>query len=534
MDAFEDGVKFMLITSRFLNDTWIFNSSSNTCSAFGNNTSSAQCKSLRGGFFDVASSTTARNFTNATSAGAALGDTLILDDTRHDWVNPWVTDNITLGDAMLAEYPLGMAGENGVYATQASIGVSSNSTLLNALKAAGHIASRSYGWFWGLNSANPSMQMDGSIVFGGYDTAKIDDINNSITGSIAQSTEKCRGGMAVTIFDVYLDFPNGTSYSMLDSLTLSACIELDWPVVMSLPSSPVFDGDNPSSFTAMSKTQWIDRESSPGISFWGLLYPADDVYQGALTVNVNNQLNVTIPNDILVVPPQYVDSNGTIQTNNSVRELLLNGNAASTAQDTLFLGRQFFSAAYLMVDLDNEQFTMWKANPTTSSELVSVGNSSTCTTPKPSPPTASTNFGPIHDGLKQYMVTQKLATIVPAVVGSLFVAAAVFAILVFLFQKRRLRKLSKQKKNAMLAPLTDPSSHHPGPGDPHGGYHREQYTPVHEMSDAQLYEAAAARFEARELPSEAKPAEMHVRNTSDWRYVYRPKRGVAPAELGSP
>ena len=127
----------------------------------------------------------------------------------------------------------------GRFDTQANIGLGLNSTLLNALIADGRIASRSYSYWWGLNSATLTSAMDGQLVFGGYDAAKA--MGPKITQKILPWTVACPSGMLVTVFNMGLSFPNGTRADMLAPSVVSACLQPDWPFLMSPRYDPFYE-----------------------------------------------------------------------------------------------------------------------------------------------------------------------------------------------------------------------------------------------------------------------------------------------------
>lgn len=54
-------------------------------------------------------------------------------------------------------------------------------------------------------------------------------------------------------------------------------------------------------------------------------------------------------------------------------DLVIDSLQAEEASKFAHLGWQFFSSAYLMVNQDANQFTLWKANPTALEDLVAVG-----------------------------------------------------------------------------------------------------------------------------------------------------------------
>jgi hypothetical protein len=140
-------------------------------------------------------------------------------------------------------------------------GLGSNSTILNALKTSGQIASRS----WSRTGATTSTQLNGSFVFVGYDRAKVSGAN--YTRSLSSSKSSCSTSMLVTITDIVLYFPNGTGASLFDgaqSVAMAACIVPDYPVLMTMPLDSYF-----SSFESFTNTSFTDR--SFGEYYYGML-----------------------------------------------------------------------------------------------------------------------------------------------------------------------------------------------------------------------------------------------------------------------
>lgn len=218
----------------YLNNTWLFNASFPDCF---DRTSDTQCLTIRGGLYDPSKSATALNEHTATDAGGDASDTERAIGT-HIWYSEWAKDSLQAGNATLENFPIGMPGFDfaGIVNTQANIGLGRNSTILNALKDANLISSRTYSYWWGLNSAAEANSMDGQIVFGGYDAAKVKGAN--FTQKLLPSSLACPSGMYLTVTNMELGFPNGTKADMLAPSTLSACIRLDWPAIASLRYDP--------------------------------------------------------------------------------------------------------------------------------------------------------------------------------------------------------------------------------------------------------------------------------------------------------
>jgi hypothetical protein len=203
----------LLTLDRYLNNTWAYNSSSPYCPKDSTN---RWCETYRGGLYDPGESSTAKAVANVFAAGASPSD---IDRTEglHIWDNSWTLDDLGAGNITLDAFPIGMPGFD--YGTQnhpqGAIGLGPNSTLLSALKDAGHISSRSYGYWWGEDGATSNAQMDGSLVLGGYDAAKTQGSN--ITNSILTPSLSCMSGMHMTITDIIMRFPNSTRSSIIVS-----------------------------------------------------------------------------------------------------------------------------------------------------------------------------------------------------------------------------------------------------------------------------------------------------------------------------
>ncbi|KAB8291748.1 hypothetical protein EYC80_006543 [Monilinia laxa] len=327
--------------------------------------STAACTTFRGGSYDEFASK---------SRGLPATNTYPSDGSPYPQLN-MVSENITLSsNVSILEFPIGIAkadwGEQGYY-PQMAIGLGTNSTILNTLYSSGQIASRTWSMFWGRTGATAATQLDGGFVFGGYDRAKVTGTN--YTRSLTYSRTACFSGMLVTITDMVLNFPNGTDASMfagIESDAIQACIEPSYPVLLTVPTDPYFIN-----FEVLTDQGLSGR--SFGTYYYGMLYgngPDDSKpYAGDLTIELDSGISVRIPNDQLVVPNLSIDhASGAMVANASEPELVLNAIQAVNANDLPQLGRQFLTAAYLMLNQDAKTFTLWQANPTENEDLVSI------------------------------------------------------------------------------------------------------------------------------------------------------------------
>lgn len=259
---------FSMMPQPYLNDTWLYNSSVYFCNSSW--TSPTGCITARGGLYDPADSSTSQNATSVTDAGGDPSDTIRGLDL-HIWESEWVNDNLSVGNSSFDNYPLGMPGFPifDTYDTQSQFGLGINSTLLNALKSTNAIASRAYSWWWGLQGA--TSQADGQIVFGGYDSARVQGANYT-KEMVAPSYPACNSGLMVTISDLVLTFPNSTKYSILSPNQLNACILLDYPLILTLPWETPY-----AKFESATGTQSFGRVGGNGLGFGGVGYYPDDV-----------------------------------------------------------------------------------------------------------------------------------------------------------------------------------------------------------------------------------------------------------------
>ncbi|WEW57011.1 hypothetical protein PRK78_002470 [Emydomyces testavorans] len=383
------------------------------------------CETFRGGQYDQFASET---------AGKADLHSIPAEDPRYPQFN-WVSEIISLGGKLaLGDFPIGIAlndwDPEGTY-NQASVGLGMNSTLLTALKSAGLIASHSWGMFWGRTGATKNTQLDGNLVLGGYDSAKVSGQN--YTYRLNDSNAECPTSMLVTISDIILNVADGSTQSLFNGTNtraLPACIKPDGPLLMTLPDKPFFR-----KFENLTGAAF-DYFTS-GIYTSGPIFAEESpIYSGDITVKLDSGLSVRIPNDQLVVPHRFINStNGTLVTSGDT-ELLIGVLQDHTANDLPYLGRQFLSSAYVFLNQDSKEFTLWAANPTPKEELVAVDSKNkvitdSCTEdsrPPMQPPTPEPSSG------------HYVGAIVGIVVGSIAAVAVVAVLIFYLVSVRRRRK----------------------------------------------------------------------------------------------
>lgn len=205
---------------------------------------------IRGGTYDPSSLTTVSTNLDVVAAGGDPSDTQRTMGT-HIWYNDRTADRSAAWNAtFVAGFDYGE-----IFNTQLVIRFGCNSTLLNALKDAGKIPSRTYSFWWGRNSAAQSNFMDGQIVLGGYDAVKV--VGPNMTQKLQPSSVGCESGMYLTLTRTTLGFPNEIDADMLAPSTLLACVRLDYPAI----SSPRYDPfvENFKAYTSISHKQNTKR-----------------------------------------------------------------------------------------------------------------------------------------------------------------------------------------------------------------------------------------------------------------------------------
>ncbi|KAH8167523.1 hypothetical protein CIB48_g685 [Xylaria polymorpha] len=349
-----------------------------------------------------------------------------------------VRDSLDIGSVKIAKpYPFGvprLSWDHG-YTISHALGLGSNSTLLNTLIQTDQIGSRVWSIFWGRMWVDPEDAIDGSLVLGGYDTQKIIGKNYTQPLDYNDATG-CWTGMRVQVSSVKLNIRNGDEVELLPQNTaVNTCIVPQRQLLLEGP------GDIVGAFENETRMSNIGR--SFGLHWNAYLYEDTNIFDGDMTISLSSGLEVRIPNNQYLVPFVDVDRNGSRVFNTSQRELLLN----AVPDNSSTLGRYFLTGAYLMVNHDAGTFTMWAANPTRESTLISVVSTSaeaSCDN--------TTNPGPISSPMVSKAATLSAGSIAGIAIG-VVAALAIFGVVVgvYFFHRRRTRSNE-------IAPIIGPSN----------------------------------------------------------------------------
>ena len=323
---------------------------------------------------------------------------------------------------------------------QSCLGLGRNSTILESLFRAGKIASQTWSLFWGLEGADSANAMDGSLTLGGYDRAKTAGPNlTQAFGSLRDMT-LCPSSLIVSITDILVKHSNGTATSLFANATgtaLRACIKPDIHLI-SLPRDIYYAFTEAIGGTYIGPGGTYNGQSS-SYKPWGMEYETQGVFGGDLQFVLNSGLELTIPNHQLVVPDVQITGDGrTHIPTDSVREVLVSNLESSNLVDMPELGQVFLTSAYMHVDNEREQFSLWQANPNTAEELVAIDGTSLSTCNPTSPPSEETNSEPSTRPLSA-------SAIAGVTVGTVFGLAFVIGFLFLYIRVSRKKKEARRK-----------------------------------------------------------------------------------------
>ena len=208
-------------------------------------------------------------------------------------------------------------------------------------------------------------------------------------------------------------------------------------------------------------------------------------FQGDLTITFTSGLDVKIPNNQLVVPDIYIDQNGQpINYNTSQRILRLDPNVGVNVNNMPVLGQTFLTSAYLLVDYDKNQFTVWQADPTAPSQLVAINSETSCSNDTSSNPNSATSTA-ISTPHSSSQHSTNIGDIIGGVLGGLAILTLVGSL--FIWYRKRRRHLHLQEAPEQIPQVEKEKEPHPStPMEMHGdasineigGHSRPQELPV--------------------------------------------------------
>lgn len=224
--------------------------------------SALDCVASCGGLFDERSSTTWSENSDQNSSTYPTGNNYSIRGYLFG------TDTVQL-NTLFSLKDITLSVRRNYFNVMQIVGLSRNSTLLDTLLSARSIASKTWSMFWGLTGGDATSQMDGTLIFGGYDAAKAGGANITIPLSDPHARSvydnPCGSSLVVNVTGITMNLTNGSSKDILGSTPLQMCIDASYPLI-TLPGEVW--------------TNWVSVDLSPPINRstdWGWLYAADRV-----------------------------------------------------------------------------------------------------------------------------------------------------------------------------------------------------------------------------------------------------------------
>lgn len=202
------------------------------------------------------------------------------------------------------------------------------------------------------------------------------------------------------------------------------------------------------------------------------------------------------------MPDQYIDDSGVLRTNDSAAALLIDALDGVNANDRSTISVDFFSGAYLTVNLDNSTWSIWTANATTNTNIVTIGDDHCEQTADPVAPVADSESVPPPAEETTGLESGAIAGI--AVGGACAVLLIVGALVLIVLKRRKSRQ---------VAELTKTANQHPSPSD-------EKQPPYYVYPEDPQHMRAEVEGTYRhpaELYSQRDPAELEQYHLRPWK-----------------
>lgn len=223
-----------------------------------------------------------------------------------------------------------------------------------------------------------------------------------------------------------------------------------------------------SRFLEYSGSTEVGRSLSP-LSYWQNLIASDNAYDGDLTFSLFPGLDITIPNHQLITPEYDFDIEGQIYIKNDTRLLTQLHSLEDVMKNWMpSLGSGFFSSAYLMVDNDRSEFTLWKGQPSKDQAIMPISNrASSCNASPAAPTVGSTTATSESEKSTPGSAKPSAGMIAGATVGGLAALAAIVAVTLLCARRRDKPKEELLNTNNSSGAeygkpeLPDDQDHHP-------------------------------------------------------------------------
>ncbi|KAF7512853.1 hypothetical protein GJ744_011956 [Endocarpon pusillum] len=327
------------------------------------NSAQIRCTTALMGVYDYNVSTTSQPNFLAKFAQDTVNNTGLLSGADVD-----LTGDILLSDllrinkdTLLEDFPIDV---NRASASRRNmLGVGASSTILGFLKESRIIRSTVWSYFDGLYGLTESENLDGHVVFGGYDAAKTSGL--AFMQRKSEANQGCLTNLMISVADVLVDI-DGEPLSLVGNLPgsgLQMCIDPSFKL-LSLPLQLWNNFEQSVDGTEV-------HVHDAGIVVGAKYFAAETIrYSGNLTFRLDSGLDILIPSHQLIQPHRFINNEGALTTNASTRAVMIASLENENAKDMPLLGHPFLAAAYMMVNNEEDTFTLWQSNPTSETRLV--------------------------------------------------------------------------------------------------------------------------------------------------------------------
>lgn len=201
---------------------------------------------------------------------------------------------------------------------------------------------------------------------------------------------------------------------------------------------------------------------------------------------------------MLAVPNEYIDSSGVVKHNDSAADFLFSPIDGNNIDDQLIIGKQFFSGAYLTVNVDNQTWSIWPAKATSDTEITAIGDQCEEVTSSTTSPPSDSSSEPPSVSSSSDSAALSTGAIAGIAAGGGCVVLALIGLLFFFAMRKRKRK----RTAAARFPAAYSDSSASDPHDWHNGSRQNAFVP------GPMQELAGSQTVPYELASDAKPVEM--------------------------
>lgn len=253
-------------------------------------------------------------------------------------------------------------------------------------------------------------------------------------------------------------------------------------------------------------------------------------FDGDITLKFASGLSVRVNNAQYIGPDVTINkTTGAFEVASTEYDVAMIALQGTNSNDILRIGRNFFSAAYIMVNYDVGEFTIWAANPTATQDLVAVdstgaeydnfcssSNATTTVAAGGASPSNTDGFGNLANSTSPTAQSN-----VPAIAGGVVGGAAGFAAL-SLIAWLLLRRTSKARKGPRINEL---DTNHPRSLEASAAIRGVPRRRVPSLGSKMIHELSDSRRSFHEMPSQG-PKGGHADPRGDMSMYELPGRSI--------